>query len=65
VADIPELESRRKALVQEAKTVMLSAIREERRATEAETARLGELRAEVERIKRQLQDVFDSNRGLS
>jgi hypothetical protein len=65
VADIPELDSRRKALVQEAKTVMLSANREERRATEAETARLGELRAEVERIERQLQEVFDSNRGLS
>lgn len=63
MADIPDLESRRKALVQEVRAVMLRAIREERRATEAETARLGELRAEVERIERQLQDVFDSNRS--
>jgi hypothetical protein len=62
-ADIPELELRRKALAQQAKTVMLGALREERQPTEAEAARIAELRDEVARIERQLQDAFDGHRG--
>ncbi len=63
-ADIPELELRLKALAQQAKTVMLGAVREERQTTETEAARFAELGDETALIERQLQDAFDSPRDI-
>ncbi len=63
-ADISELELRRKALTQQAKTTMLGAVREERQPTEAEAARIAQLSDEVALIERKLQDAFDGHRGI-
>ena len=59
LARVRELESQRRALVQDAKTVTLRAVRAERQPTPAEQVDLHELRQQHDRIEQEIQAVFD------
>ena len=56
---VRELESQRRALVQDAKTLMLRAVRGERQPSPEERVHLDDLRQQHDRIEQEIQALFD------